>query len=310
MLRSLAGLYAGLTALRRGLYRRGLFASVRLPVPVVVVGNISIGGTGKTPLVIALVQTLRARGWNPGVISRGYAGTARTPTLVDAQSNPQIVGDEACLIFQTTQAPVIVGRDRVAAARRLLESGGIDVLIADDGLQHYRLARDIEICVIDGERRFGNGHLLPAGPLREPVTRLNAVTFRICNGGIAAADEIGMALSGDEAVSLRDPLQRRALRDFSALRVHAVAGIGNPMRFFAQLRAHGIDPIEHAFADHHAFAAGDIEFGDALPVLMTEKDAVKCRRFAHQDHWSVPVQALLPQTFLDTLALRLRRPSD
>ncbi len=309
-MRALTPVYATLSNLRRRLYAAGILRRERLSVPVVVIGNITIGGTGKTPLVIALVQALRARGWNPGVVGRGYAGTAQTSTRVDAQSDPQTVGDEACLIFQASQTPVIVGRDRVTAARELLRTAQLDVLIADDGLQHYRLARDIEICVIDGARRFGNGRLLPSGPLREPMARLSAFTYRVCNGGVAAAGEIAMKLDGDAAVSLRDPEQRRTLRDFSGQRVHAVAGIGNPARFFAQLRASGIDPVEHAFADHHPFVAADLDFGDTLPVLMTAKDAVKCRGFARSGWWSVPVQAQLPPAFVDDLAGRLKQLRD
>ena len=308
-LRLLAGLYAGLTRARRALYAAGLLRRRRLPVPVVVVGNISVGGTGKTPLTIALVEALRTRGFRPGVISRGYGGGTRGPLLVEQDSDPRLAGDEACLIARATRAPVAVGRDRAAAADALLEAAQPDVLIADDGLQHYKLCRDVEICVIDGERRFGNGRLLPAGPLREEQSRLAAFAFRVCNGGTAQPGETAMALSGDDTVSLADASRRRKLLDWAGERVHAVAGIGNPARFFARLRAAGIDLVEHAFADHFAFAAGDIDFGDDLPVLMTEKDAVKCRAFADARCWCVPVRADLPAEFYDAVAARLRRVS-
>ena len=306
-LRALTVIYSSIVSMRREMYASGLLARERLPVPVVVVGNINVGGTGKTPLVIALVQALRERGWNPGVITRGYTGNARGAFVLDAHCSPLVAGEEACMILRRTQAPTAVGRDRAEAGRVLLNAASVDVLIADDGLQHYRLARDIEICVIDGERRFGNGRLLPAGPLRESVARLDTFTYRICKGGTPQPGEIAMILRGDAAVALVDPAPSRPLRDFAGQRVHAVAGIGNPSRFFAQLRASGIDPIEHPFDDHFPFAAKDLEFGDELPVLMTEKDAVKCLSFAQERYWSVPVQAQLPEAFLDELVGRLKQ---
>ena len=308
-LRLLAVLYAAVVRARRALYAAGLLPRSRLPVPVIVVGNISVGGTGKTPLTIALVEALRARGFRPGVVSRGYGGSARAPVLVDERSDPYIAGDEACLIARATGAPVAVGRDRVAAARALLDAARPDVLIADDGLQHYKLCRDVEICVIDGERRFGNSRLLPAGPLREPAIRAQAFAFRVCNGGVAQRGEVAMALGGEEAVALIDPSQRRKLVSWVGQRVHAVAGIGNPARFFARLRAAGIDAVEHAFADHFAYAQADLNFGDDLPVLMTEKDAVKCAAFPDARCWSVPVRAELPVNFYETVAAQVRRTS-
>jgi len=305
VLRVLAGLFGVAGAMRRGFYAAGLLARVRLPVPVIVVGNITVGGTGKTPLVIALVQALRARGRKPGVIGRGYGGSVQGVARVDAQSDPLVVGDEARLIFDATGVPVAVGRDRVAAGRALLASETVDLLIADDGLQHHRLQRDIEICVIDGERRFGNGRLLPAGPLREPVSRLDRVDFRVCNGGEAQPGEIPMTLAGEQAVALDDGARSQPLRAFAGQRVHAVAGIGNPQRFFAQLRVAGIDVIEHPFGDHHAYVAKDLDFGDGLPILMTEKDAVKCRAFARPSLWYVLARGVLPETWLDSVFDRL-----
>ena len=298
----LAVLYGGVTRLRAALYHRGWLRSVRLPVPVIVVGNLSIGGTGKTPLTIALAQALRERCYRPGVVSRGYGGRRREAMLLGDTPDPAEVGDEPCLI-RAAGLPVAIGRERAAAARLLLEAG-CNVLIADDGLQHYALARDVEICVIDGVRRFGNQRLLPAGPLREPLARLGRVDFRVCNGAEPAAGEFLMHLHSKEVVGLADGT-RRALADFSGQRVHAVAGIGNPSRFFASLRAAGIEPLEHVFADHHAFVADDLDFTDQLPVLMTDKDAVKCRRFAQPAWWRVPVRAELPEAFYDALAERL-----
>ncbi len=301
-LRALVPVYRGLRASHRAPYALGWRKPVRLPVPVVVVGNVTVGGTGKTPLVIALVDALRARGHTPGVISRGYGASASTPRLIDDDSDAASFGDEPVLIAQASGAPVAVGRNRVAAAKLLLARHACDVIVADDGLQHYPLFRNVEICVIDGARRFGNGLLLPAGPLREPLTRLDRVDFRICNDGVAHAGEIPMRLVGDTAVALGDASRNRSLREFAGQRVHAVAGIGNPARFFSMLRAAGIDAIEHAFPDHHVFSQTDLAFGDELPVLMTQKDAVKCRAFAGAALWYVPVCAELPFPFFDDVA--------
>lgn len=298
----LAGLYGALTALRRALYRLHVLRSVRLPVPVIVIGNLTAGGTGKTPLTIELAAQLRKRGLHPGVVSRGHGGRQREPLLLGEAPDPSEAGDEPCLIA-ASGVPVAVGRDRPAAAQ-LLVAAGCDVVIADDGLQHYRLARDLEICVIDGARRFGNGRLLPAGPLREPLHRLDAVDFRVCNGGAPQIGEYLMQLAGGEALSL-DGLRSQPLAGFAGQRVHAVAAIGNPVRFFASLRDAGIAVIEHTYPDHHAFVAAELAFADALPVLMTDKDAVKCRTFAQAHWWRVPVRAVLPQGFADAVMTRL-----
>ncbi|WP_313915642.1 tetraacyldisaccharide 4'-kinase [Tahibacter sp.] len=302
--RMLARVYGGVTALRRGAYAHGWLRSYAVGKPVVVVGNLSVGGTGKTPLTLALVRALAARGLRAGVVSRGYGGNATGPLLLDAASTPQQVGDEPLLIHARSGAPVAIGRDRVAAARLLLTSAPVDVILADDGLQHYRLRRDVEICVIDGARRFGNRRLLPAGPLREPLSRLDRVDFRVCNGGLARADEVQLHLRDEGASALRSG-EHVALESFAHRRVHAVAGIGNPQRFFDSLRACRIEVIEHAFADHHLFRPDDLAFDDGLPVLMTEKDAIKCRAFAQTNWWQVSVQAQLPERFLDALAQRI-----
>jgi tetraacyldisaccharide 4'-kinase len=299
----LSWLYGALTALRRSLYRIGVLRSTRLTVPVIVIGNLSVGGTGKTPLTIALAEGLRERGYTPGVVSRGYGGTQKLPLLLDASAEPSQVGDEPCLI-RTSGVPVAVGRDRPAAAKLLIDAG-CDVVIADDGLQHYALARDLEICVIDGVRRFGNGRLLPAGPLREPMSRLQKVDYRVCNGGAVAPGDIAMELHGGMARALVDD-HAQPLADFAGQTVHAIAAIGNPARFFASLRAQGLQVIEHPFPDHHAFVPNDFPF-DGKPVLMTEKDAVKCRTFAQAHWWSVPVRAVLPKAFFDDIDARLRR---
>jgi len=302
----LALLYGAVARLRRSGYRHGWLRSGKLPVPVIVVGNLTAGGTGKTPLTIALVDALRARGRRPGVVSRGYGGDQREPLLRGDAPDPARVGDEPCLIH-ASGVPVAVGRDRPAAARLLLDAG-CDVIVADDGLQHYRLARDVEICVIDGVRRFGNGRLLPLGPLREPMARLRAVDFRICNGGTAAPGEVPMWLEGGTVRALSDA-REQPLANLAGQRVHAVAGIGNPRRFFDSLAAQGLDIIEHPFADHHAFTSADLDFGDGRPVLMTAKDAVKCRSFAREGWWSVPVRAVLPEAFFDAVCQRIDRAS-
>lgn len=306
-LRALVPIYRLVRALAGGAYAIGLRQPQRLAVPVIVVGNLSVGGTGKTPLVIALVEALRERGFHPGVVSRGYGGTARRPGLLDDRPDPAVVGDEPALIRRRTRVPVAVGRSRPLAARLLL-GRGVDVVIADDGLQNPSLERDVEICVIDGERRFGNGRLLPAGPLREPLSRLQTIDFVVCNGGQARAGENAMHLVGDIAVALAE-VASRPLASFAGQRVHAVAGIGHPQRFFASLRAHGIEVIEHALPDHHAIRPADLAFGDALPVLMTEKDAVKCVSWAESCHWCVPVRAELPEAFLDGVAALARAAS-
>ena len=301
-----AALYRAITCVRRALYQRGWKRSERLPVPVIVVGNITVGGAGKTPLVIALVEALRERGFNPGVVSRGYGGSAQAPMLLDDDPDPRVVGDEPALIKLRTGAPVAIGRDRPCAARLLLK-GGADAVIADDGLQHYALARDVEVCVVDGARRFGNARLLPAGPLREPLSRLSEMDFVVCNGSEPRGGEIPMHLQAGAAFALRDPASTRALGSFAGQRVHAVAGIGYPARFFAMLRGQGVEVIEHPFADHYTYSAFDLAFGDELPVLMTEKDAVKCRSFAGENAWAVPVRACLQPAFFLMISEKLAR---
>ena len=309
--RALSGVYAALVALRLKLYRAGLFRRLGVGVPVIVVGNITAGGTGKTPLTIALVERLRAAGFKPGVASRGYGRRDdATPRWVDAATPPEEGGDEPVLIARQTGTRVRVDRDRVAAARALA-AAGCNVVVCDDGLQHYRLRRDIEIEVIDGARRYGNGRMIPAGPLREPVPRSAACDFRVVNlaspEAEAAFGEWPMRLQSEVAVPLRGG-RPRPLSAFAGQRVHAVAGIGHPARFFAMLRGWGLGVVPHAFADHHDYRAEDFAFGSELPVLMTEKDAVKCATFATDWFYSVPVAAQLPEAFWVALFDKLGTP--
>ncbi len=282
--------YAAVAGSRRYLYAKHLRKSIRMPLPVVVVGNLSVGGTGKTPLVCWLVARLTGLGFKPGVVSRGYGGSSGKARLIDAFDDPGVVGDESILLARRTGAPVAIGRDRPAASR-LLVNAGCNVIVSDDGLQHYALARDCEIVVIDGDRRFGNGWLLPAGPLRETPARLVAANAVVVNGGRALLDgALSMRLEAKSALSLVGGVVR-TLDEFAGRSVHAIAGIGNPERFFNMLRAHGIEVAGHPFPDHAHLQAADISFDDQRPVLMTEKDAVKCQRIAGPHHWYVPVTA-------------------
>jgi tetraacyldisaccharide 4'-kinase len=307
-LRMLAAIFGAAVRLRMALYRRGWLATQPLPCPVIVVGNLTVGGSGKTPLVVWLCEQLSAAGWRPGVILRGYGGSAAASAAalrVEPHSDPAVVGDEALLLRARTGVPVAVCRDRVRAARLLLDAG-VDVLVADDGLQHLRLPRCFEIVVVDAERGFGNGYLLPAGPLREPAARLARVDALVAHGVPpaplavppgAGAGYYTMQLRGawlrplDQAGRGADAGTGLAVEAFAGRRVHAIAGIGNPQRFFARLRDAGLELIEHPFPDHAHFRPEQLEFADGLPVLMTEKDAVKCRAFGGADRWYLPVAA-------------------
>jgi tetraacyldisaccharide 4'-kinase len=284
----LSALYGAISKIRRSAYSLRLARSTHLPCPVVVVGNLTVGGTGKTPLVCWLAGQLIELGFRPGVVSRGYGGASRAARLVQASDHSDQVGDEAILLARRSRAPVATGRNRPAAAQ-LLINAGCDVIVSDDGLQHYALQRDCEIVVIDGDRRFGNGRLLPAGPMRETQARLRHVDAVVVNGGDAERDgALRMRLLATGAVAMKYGTSK-PLREFSGRPVHAVAAIGNPQRFFAMLRAVGISVIEHALPDHAKLGIDDISFADDLPVLMTEKDAVKCRDIAGPHHWYVPV---------------------
>lgn len=287
-------LYGVITALIRFSYRRGWRKSWRAPLPVVVVGNLTAGGNGKTPVVIWLVEALQQRGLRAGVVSRGYGGKAdHYPLLVTAQTPTEQAGDEPVLIAQRTGAPVAVAPQRRRAIETLLKQGSLDVIITDDGLQHYALQRDREIVVVDGVRRFGNGWWLPAGPMRERADRLQQVNAVIINGGEAQPDEIAMQLQPGLATNL---LTGESCPTEQLGAVVAMAGIGHPPRFFTTLKQQGITPVaEIAFADHHAYSKDELTrlLQTGQQLLMTEKDAVKCRHFAQPDWWYLPVDARL-----------------
>ena len=295
LLAPLALCYRWITDLRRLLYRWGIRPVTVLPVPVVVVGNLTVGGTGKTPLVIWLAEELRQRGLSVGIVSRGYGGRAgRWPQAVDANSDPSLVGDEPVMLTRATNCPVSVGPNRVKAARALLAREQVDVLLADDGLQHLALGRIMEIVVVDGERGLGNGLCLPAGPLRERRDRLARVSAVVVNGGDWRPDEGARdtfrATMQAQHVSRLTGSARRSLGSFRGKSVHAVAAIGHPERFFRMLEAAGLKVIAHPLPDHASIDAADLQFDDSRPVLVTEKDAVKCERIAHDDVWSVSVK--------------------
>lgn len=298
LLLPLSWIYAAVISLRRLSYRLGLLYAYRLPVPVLVIGNITVGGTGKTPLTLWMIDFLRRQGYRPGVISRGYGGKSRVwPLLVTPESDPELVGDEPVLLVRRARCPMAVGPDRIASAELLLNETDCDIIISDDGMQHYRLERDLEIAVIDGVRRMGNGCLLPAGPLREPVSRLSQTDLVVVNGGKPNRGEFPMQLNGHRLMNITDSGWVKELDELVGQQVHAVAGIGNPKRFFDYLRQAGLKPIEHPLPDHHVFTAKDLQFDDYLPVLMTEKDAVKCSAFANERLWVLPVTASLDEIF-------------
>lgn len=283
-----------LVAARRLAYRAGLLRARRLPVPVIVVGNLGVGGSGKTPLTLRVAQWLAELGYHPGIISRGYGGRAHAPMPVRADSDPALVGDEPVLMARRAACPVWIGRKRAEAGRQLLAfHPEVDVLVSDDGLQHYALDRDMEIVVVDGLRGFGNGFLLPAGPLREPLGRLATVDAAVVNGGdpedfTLLPPSFAMRLRGATFRNLCDPTQTAVATDFAGREIHALAGIGHPQRFFDHLEHLGLNVTPHAFPDHHRYTADDLPAGI---LLMTEKDAVKCAPFAAPDAWFLAVDA-------------------
>jgi tetraacyldisaccharide 4'-kinase len=297
-------LFGLVVSFRRLLFRFHLLKSRSAGIPVIVVGNLSAGGSGKTPLVLRIAEVLREHGWKPGIVSRGYGGSADGPREATIASDPAEVGDEPMLLARRSGCPVWVAPDRVQACLALrAQHPDRNVIVTDDGLQHYALRRDVEICVVD-ERSMGNGFLQPAGPLREPRSRLASVDAAVIHGK-SEAQGYAMTLEGDKLVRFTDARDVRAAKSFAGQRVHAVAGIGDPKRFFLQLARFGMKIVPHPFADHHAFSAADLDFGDADPVVMTEKDAVKCKRIAQAHFWVFPVSASLDPAFERWLLERL-----
>lgn len=309
VLRPLEALYRRVVARRRQAFLEGSRPAFRAAVPVIVVGNVTVGGTGKTPMILWLVEHCRARGLRVGVVSRGYG--ARPPQLpwrVEAGQDAAVAGDEPLLIVERSGVPLMIDPDRSRAVRALLAAEPLDLLLCDDGLQHYRLARDLELVLVDAARGLGNGRCLPAGPLREPPQRLQQVDAVLCNG--AASDSpagFGLTLQPRALVHLRSG-RRVPLTHFPpGQAMHAVAGIGNPQRFFATLEALHWRPLCHAFADHARFSPEALAFTPSLPLLMTEKDAVKCRAFAADDWWYLAVDAQPSAAFVDWFDQQLER---
>jgi tetraacyldisaccharide 4'-kinase len=302
--------FAVLVFIRRFLFRIRILKSAHPGIPVIVVGNITVGGSGKTPLVLWIAEFLKSKGFSPGIVSRGYGGTLPAPRAATIASEASEVGDEPIVLSRRSGCPVWVGADRVAVAKALREAHkDVDVLILDDGLQHYAMRRDLEIAVLDS-RGLGNGHYLPAGPLREGAGRLKSVDAVVTNG-FSREKSFPMQLVGDTLHRLADARDRRPASAFAGQSMHAVAGIGNPNRFFLHLRGLGIRALPHPFPDHHPFTPQDLAFGDALPVVMTEKDAVKLRRAAQPDWWVLPVTARPDPAFGEWLLRRAnewRRP--
>jgi len=293
----LSWIYILVILLRRLCYQSGLIAVNQIDVPVIIVGNISVGGTGKTPLVIWLAKYFKSKGFRPGIISRGYGGKRSGKTQqVRPDSNPSLVGDEPVLIAKRTTCPVAIAVQRRKAAEELIKHCDCNLILCDDGMQHYSLGRDMEIAVIDGQRRFGNGYCLPAGPLREPKSRLTTVDF-VVSKYFAGRHEFKMDYTYGDLVSLTEPTRTIPVSSLNGQSVHAIAGIGNAERYYSYLRSQKLLIITHEFPDHHPFTAEDVRFKDGLPVVMTEKDAVKCMNYATEQHWYLPITATLPESF-------------
>jgi len=293
LLLPISWIYCLIAVIRRKLYQLNIKKSYRAKVPLVVIGNIVAGGSGKTPLLISLCEYIQQCGFKPGVVSRGYGGTVRGIKQVVDNDSAEQVGDEPLMIYQRTKVPVVVGADRVAAVNYLLQNNQCDIVLSDDGLQHYRMQRNLEIAVVDSSRGFGNGFCLPAGPLRERPSRLNDVDIVVYSG--VDKDNTNECSYILEIVSLTHlhSGESRSLSSFAECHVHALAGIGNPARFFEQLRSNGLNIIEHAFADHHSYQQVDFSGWNKDCIIMTEKDAVKCRHLLLPDAWVVSVNANL-----------------
>lgn len=308
---------------RKFLYQQHFFASFKPKIPVIVVGNLTVGGNGKTPLVIAIAEYLQNRGFKVGIVSRGYKGVHRSPMQVDSQSDAAMVGDEPLMMAQKLSCPIVVGKNRVEALKHLFSlclsadqdpNRTLDYIISDDGLQHDALERLLEIVVIDAERQFGNGYCLPVGPLREPMSRLSDVDLIVYKippawghppfaKGVLSPfhDSYHMFYQLEACYQALDKNNCKSLDEFKDQRVHAIAGLADPEPFFQQLSAAGIEVIAHTYPDHHSYQAADLCFQDALPIFLTEKDCVKCRSFLKPWHWVLPIKAVLSPVFYEHL---------
>jgi len=307
VLAPLSWLFCAIAGVRRYAYHWRLLPSQRCTIPVIVVGNITVGGTGKTPLVIWLGQFLKQHGYRPGIVSRGYGGkSSHYPLQVLPDSLPGVTGDEPLLLARHSGCPVAIAPRRWQAVQLLLEQYDCNLIISDDGLQHYALQRDIEIAVLDDVRRYGNRRCLPAGPLRESVGRLQKIDFLVTKGA-ALEHEFPMQYHDNNHVrNVADSSETLHLDSLRGETVHAVAGIGHPAKFFQRLRDHGLKLHCHEFADHYAYKPQDLAFSDNLPILMTEKDAVKCQAFAEHRYWYLPIEARLPNSFGKRIVERLK----
>ncbi len=311
LLTPLESLFRAVTALRRGLYRVRILSSYKATVPVVVVGNITVGGTGKTPVVMALVEALKEAGLRPGVVSRGYgAQKGQFPRIVDASSTATEVGDEPLLIHQRTAVPCVVDPKRARAVRTLTEAFEVDVVISDDGLQHYALRRDFEIALLDARRRIGNGRCLPVGPLREPAERMLDVDWVVYRGGVRERD--GAVYEPIALVDVASDTSTLFVPTTGLRQVNAVAGIGQPAQFFHSLREAGFEVTEHVFPDHHSYTRAELDALADAPIIMTEKDAVKCRPLLTEADdgkvWYLMIEALLPDALVNDV-IRLVQPT-
>lgn len=304
LLLPVSGVFYVLSVIRRFFYRIGLFKIHRFEVPIIVVGNITVGGTGKTPIVITLVKYFKQQGKCVGVVSRGYGGTYNKGSLlVESNTNVSLSGDEPLLIAIETNAPVMVNKNRVQAVKDLIDQHQVDLVISDDGLQHYAMDRTVEIAVIDGIRRFGNRFFLPAGPLRESLSRLKSVNF-VINNGASTQLEFGAELIPKTFVNVKTN-ETKSLDFFKDQYCHGVAGIGHPQQFFDTLSDLGVHLETHVFSDHYTYQKSDLIFEDNHPILMTAKDCVKCSQFATDQMWYLRSECALNKTFLQKLTKKI-----
>ena len=301
LLLPISWIYIIIIKIRSALYRVGIIPISKINVPIIVVGNITAGGTGKTPLVIWLANYFKNKGFLPGIISRGYGGKYLSNIeFVHPNSDPLLVGDEPLIIAKKCNCPVAVAKKRVRAAKELVSKYNCNIIISDDGMQHYSLGRDIEIAVIDGQRRLGNGYCLPAGPLREPKNKLLNIDL-IVSKYTSQISEYTMEYIYQDLISLGKPAKTISLSELCDMKVHVITGIDNPENFFSYLQTHKLELIIHQFPDHHIYEEHEVVFNDDLPIIMTEKDAVKCARYSNNNHWYIPIVAKLPNSFNNVL---------